>query len=154
MRPCYQLGSVGFSYGQTPGMSGQFGPPHAGVDIDTNQPSVPEAVSVALTELAGEVKEELLALVTGVDRADGTECDRTVWGEGHDATWTAPRHGHGSGSATLGGRRVPVVRPRMRASNGSRELPVPAYEMFSQTEALAWSADVRTAGVAFPDQRR
>jgi len=31
MRPCYQLGSVGFSYGQTPGMSGQFGPAHAGV---------------------------------------------------------------------------------------------------------------------------
>ena len=34
-------------------------------DIDTNQPTVPEAVSVALTELAGEVQEGLLALAVG-----------------------------------------------------------------------------------------
>jgi putative transposase len=46
----------------------------------------------------------------------------------HDATRTATRHGHGAGSVTLGGRRVPVVRPRMRASDGSGELSVSAYE--------------------------
>ena len=37
---------------------------------------------------------------------------------------------------TLGGRRVPVERPRMRAVDGSGELPVPAYELFSSTEVL------------------
>ena len=37
---------------------------------------------------------------------------------------------------TLGGRRVPVQRPRMRAADGSGELPVPAYELFSSTEIL------------------
>ena len=46
------------------------------------------------------------------------------------------RHGHGAGSVTLGGRRVPVTRPRMRAADGSGELPVPSYELFSATEVL------------------
>jgi putative transposase len=111
-------------------------------DIDTNQPTVPEAVSVALTELAGEVQEGLLALAVGTGLQVLTalmEQDVTaqcgVKGR-HDPTRTATRHGHGAGSVTLGGRRVAVVRPRMRASDGSGELPVPAYELFSQTEVL------------------
>src|SRR5689334_14566472 len=54
----------------------------------------------------------------------------------HDATRTATRHGHGAGSVALGGRRVPVERPRMRALDGSGELPVAAYELFSNTEVL------------------
>ena len=49
---------------------------------------------------------------------------------------TATRHGHGAGSVSLGGRRVPVQRPRMRAVDGSGELPVAAYELFSGTEVL------------------
>jgi len=36
----------------------------------------------------------------------------------------------------LGGHRVPVVRPRVRAADGSGELPVPAYNLFSGTELL------------------
>jgi transposase-like protein len=46
------------------------------------------------------------------------------------------RHGHEHGSVTLGGRRVPVQRPRVRAADGSGELPVAAYELFSGTELL------------------
>jgi transposase-like protein len=111
-------------------------------DIDTNQATVPEAVSVALTELAGEVQEGLLALAVGTGLPVLTalmEADVTArCGEKgrHDATRTATGHGHGAGSVTLGGRRIPVVRPRMRASDGSGELPVAAYELFSQTEVL------------------
>ncbi len=37
---------------------------------------------------------------------------------------------------TLGGRRVPVERPRVRAADGSGELSVPAYELFNGTEVL------------------
>jgi hypothetical protein len=37
---------------------------------------------------------------------------------------------------TLGGRRVSVRRPRVRATDGSGEVPVPAYELFSSTELL------------------
>src|SRR5690242_19306650 len=54
----------------------------------------------------------------------------------HDAERSATRHGHGPGSVTLGGRRVAVTRPRMRAVDGSGELPVPGYELFSGTEVL------------------
>jgi transposase-like protein len=54
----------------------------------------------------------------------------------HDATRTVVRHGTESGSVTLGGRRVPVARPRMRAVDGSGEVPVPSYELFSRTEVL------------------
>jgi putative transposase len=46
------------------------------------------------------------------------------------------RHGHGAGSVTLGGRRIPVERPRMRAVEGTGELPVPACEVSSDTEIL------------------
>ena len=37
---------------------------------------------------------------------------------------------------SLGGRRVAVQRPRMRASDGSGELAVATYDLVSQTELL------------------
>src|SRR4051812_7401534 len=54
----------------------------------------------------------------------------------HDPERTAARHGTGPGSVTLGGRRVPVTRPRIRATDGTGELPVSTYELFSGTEVL------------------
>jgi hypothetical protein len=110
--------------------------------IDTNQPVVPETVSVALTELAGELREGLLALAVGTGLQVMTammEADvaAACGPKGrHDLARTATRHGHGAGSVSLGGRRVPVSRPRMRALDGSGELAVPAYELFSDTEIL------------------
>jgi putative transposase len=110
--------------------------------IDTSQPAVPEVVSVVLAELAGEVQEGLLALAVGTGlqvMAAMMEADVTaacgIKGR-HYPTRMATRHGHGAGSVSLGGRRVPVARPRMRAVDGSGELPVPSYELFSQTEVL------------------
>jgi putative transposase len=104
--------------------------------------AVPETVSVAMAELAGAVKEGLLALAVGV----GLQVMAAVMEEDvvavagprgrHDRDRTAVRHGSEAGSVTLGGRRVPVRRPRVRASNGSGELPVGAYELFSSTELL------------------
>jgi putative transposase len=110
--------------------------------IDTNQPAMPEMVSVALAELAGEVREGLLALAVGAGlqvMVAMMEADVTaVCGPKgrHDPARTASRHGHGAGSVTLGGRRVPMARPRMRAVDGCGELPVPTYELFNQTEVL------------------
>jgi putative transposase len=46
------------------------------------------------------------------------------------------RHGRERGSVTLGGRRVPVSRPRVRAVDGSGELAIASYELFSSTEIL------------------
>jgi transposase-like protein len=111
-------------------------------EIQTSAPAVPETVSVALAELAGQMREGLLALAVGaglqVMAAIMEEEVTAVCGpKGHqDPERTATRHGHGPGSVTLGGRRVPVVRPRMRAVDGSGELPVPAYELFSGTEVM------------------
>ena len=43
--------------------------------------------------------------------------------------------GVSAGRSPLGGRRVGVDRPRMRASDGG-EVPVAAYELFSRSEIL------------------
>ena len=37
---------------------------------------------------------------------------------------------------TLGGRRVPVRRPRVRSADGTAEVAVPAYDLFASTELL------------------
>jgi putative transposase len=111
-------------------------------EIDTSQLAVPEQVSVALGELAGELREGLLALAVGTGlqvMAALMEADITaVCGPKgrHDPDRAAVRHGHGAGSVSLGGRRVPVERPRMRAADGSGELAVASYELFSDTEIL------------------
>src|SRR3954453_2083400 len=68
-------------------------------------------------------------------------------------TRSGPRSVTGSerGSVTLGGRRVPVSRPRVRAADGSGELPVPAYELFSGTEILgAMAMERMLAGLSTP----
>jgi putative transposase len=60
----------------------------------------------------------------------------------HDPGRAAVRHGTERGSVTLGGRRVPVERPRMRTVDVSGELPVPLYELFTGTEVLGRMAMV------------
>ena len=54
----------------------------------------------------------------------------------HDQARTAVRHGRERGSVTLGGRRVAVTRPRVRAADGCGELSVPSYELFTSPEIL------------------
>ena len=99
-------------------------------------------VQVALDEIAASAREGLLAVAVGAGlqvMAALMEDDVTaVCGPKgrHDPDRTAVRHGHESGSVALGGRRVPISRPRMRAADGSGELPVPAYEEFTGTEVM------------------
>ena len=58
----------------------------------------------------------------------------------HDPDRTANRHGTESGTVTLGGRRVPVRRPRVRtvASDGQpeREVALEAYQTLASTDLL------------------
>src|SRR4051794_31268070 len=124
-------------------------------EIDTSQPAVPATVSVALGELAGEMREGLLALAVGTGLqvlAALMEADVTAacGPKGrHDPERTATRHGHGAGSVSLGGRRIPVARPRMRATDGSGEVAAAAYELFSDTEVLGRMAlDRMLAGLS------
>ncbi len=104
--------------------------------------AVPEPVSVVMAEIAGNMQEGLLALAVGAGlqvMSALMEADVTALAGlrgRHDPDRTAVRHGTGPGSVSLGGRRVGVQRPRVRAVDGSGELPVPAYELFSSTELL------------------
>src|SRR3954470_4564511 len=110
--------------------------------VDANALAVPEQVSVAMAGIGAEMREGLLALAVGAGlqvMQQLMEADvAAVCGPRgkHDPDRAATRHGGGQGSGTLGGRRVPVSRPRVRAADGSGEVPVPAYEVFSSTELL------------------
>ncbi len=104
--------------------------------------TVPEQVNVVMAEVAADMREGLLALAVGAGLQVMNalmEADVTALAgpKGkHNPDRVAVRHGTDRGSVTLGGRRVPVERPRVRAADGSGELPVPAYELFNGTEVL------------------
>lgn len=104
--------------------------------------ALPEHVTVALAELAGAAREGLLALACGVGlevmgQIMAEDVDRLAGPKGiHNPQRTAVRHGTEAGSVVLGGRKTPVRRPRVRAADGTGELAVPAYELFSGTDAL------------------
>jgi putative transposase len=112
------------------------------VDASTGASAFPERVSVAMAEIAENMGEGLLALAVGAGlqvMAALMEADVTALAgpKGrHDEARTAVRHGRERGSVTLGGRRVPVTRPRVRANDGAGELPIASYELFSSTEIL------------------
>jgi transposase-like protein len=104
--------------------------------------AIPERVSVVMAEIAENMQEGLLALAVGAGlqvMQALMEADVTALAgpKGkHDQARTAVRHGRERGSVSLGGRRVPISRPRVRAADGAGELPVPSYELFSSTEVL------------------
>ncbi|MGH3096714.1 MAG: IS256 family transposase, partial [Streptosporangiales bacterium] len=114
-----------------------------------NDLAVPEQVAVAVQEVTADVREGLLAMAVGTGlqvMAAMMEADvtSTCGPRGkHDPGRGAVRHGSEKGSVTLGGRRVPVDRPRIRATDGSGEVAVPTYEAFSGTEVLGRMATER-----------
>ncbi|MEO6375605.1 MAG: IS256 family transposase [Acidimicrobiales bacterium] len=59
----------------------------------------------------------------------------------HDNSRVAYRHGSEAGKVTLGGRRIPVRRPRVRAvgdeHGGERELHLESYDTFASVDLLA-----------------
>jgi transposase-like protein len=108
--------------------------------------AVPDTIAVAMSHLADELREGLLALAvgTGLQVMDAIleESVTALCGPRgrHDPERTAVRHGHEDGSVALGGRKVPVRRPRVRSADGSGEVAIPAYEHFSSTEVLGQMA--------------
>jgi putative transposase len=56
----------------------------------------------------------------------------------HDPDRVATRHGSDDGTVTLGGRRLPVRRPRVRSvGDDGRELALESYQTFAATDLLA-----------------
>ncbi len=104
--------------------------------------ATPDRMTIAMTELAGAAEEGLLALAVGV----GMQVLHTIMDDDvtavcgpkgrHDADRKGVRHGTEAGSVSLGGRRVPVRRPRVRTADGATEVPIASYEVFSSTEVL------------------
>jgi transposase-like protein len=120
--------------------------------IETSALAVPETVSVAMSEVAEDMREGLLALAVGVGmQVMQTMMDAEVSAAcgprgRHDGERTAVRHGRERGSVTLGGRRVPVTRPRVRAADGSGEVGLSSYGLFTGTEILGKMALERMLG--------
>lgn len=113
---------------------------------------MPDVVSLAMADIADAAREGLLALAVsaGLQVMDALMAESVTALAGpkgrHDPNRAAVRHGDDDGSVVLGGRRVPVRRPRVRSADGERELAVPAYEVFSSTDLLERMAMERMLG--------
>jgi len=109
---------------------------------------------LALAELEGAIREGLMAFSCAaglVVIAEMMEEERTriVGPKGrHDPVRTAQRNGRAAGSVVLGGRRVPISRPRAVAVDGG-ELALDSYQVFCSADLLTQVALERMlAGVA------
>jgi len=115
---------------------------------------LPAEIQEVLGELVGAAREGLLALSVGVGlrvvhELMEAEVDEVVGPKGKwNPERAASRHGHQDGSMTLGGRRVPVSRPRVRSTDG-REAPITTYEYFADRDPLQRAVmDRMLAGVS------
>ena len=110
---------------------------------DAVEEPLPPRVQEALGELVGAAKEGLLALSVGVglgvlSELMEEEVDDVVGPKGkHDDARDAVRHGREDGEVTLGGRRVPVKRPRVRSADGEAEVPLATYQHFADRDPLS-----------------
>ena len=87
-----------------------------------------EGLLAASVAVGLEVMDELMAAeVTGLAGPRGK----------HQEARTANRHGTEGGRVTLGGRRLPIRRPRVRTADGSAEVPLASYDAFRSSDLLA-----------------
>ncbi len=115
---------------------------------------LPAEATVALEDLAGAIKDGFmafccsagLAVVSEIMAAEMTE---KAGPKGrHDRERTATRNGSAPGSVVLGGRTVPVSRPRATLSEGG-EMHLDSYAAFNDRDLLSQLAVERMlAGVA------
>jgi transposase-like protein len=110
----------------------------AGLGVD----DLPAEVRLALSDIAGAAREGLLAMSVAAGLAVmqamfQAEITAACGPKGqHDPDRAAVRHGAGRGSVVLGGRRVPVTRPRARTLDGV-EVPLPVYRLFAAEDQLS-----------------
>src|SRR6266498_2262449 len=103
---------------------------------------LPAEVRLALTEIAGAARDGLLAMSVAAGMAVmqamlEAEVSAACGPKGqHDPERVAVRHGSGVGSVVLGGRRVPVTRPRARTVDG-HEVPLSAYRLLAGEDQLS-----------------
>ena len=108
-------------------------------DQDARELALPPSVQATLGELVNAARDGLLALSVGVGLGVLAEMmDDEVVGPKHAKIpeRTAVRHGHQPGEVTLGGRRVAVERPRVRAADDSGEVPLATYAHFADRDPM------------------
>jgi putative transposase len=103
---------------------------------------LPAEVQLALGDIAVVAREGLLAMSVAAGMAVmqsifDAELVAACGPKGrHDVDRAASRHGREKGSVVLGGRRVPVTRPRARTVDG-HEVPLTAYHLFASEDQLS-----------------
>jgi putative transposase len=119
--------------------------------VNLADPSLPERlagkVNVQLEAFAARMRQGLLAasVTIGLDvmgeLIDAEVTDIAGSKGRHDPNRAAYRHGSEAGKVTLGGRRIPVRRPRVRTvadTDGvEREVHLESYDTFASVDLLA-----------------
>ena len=96
--------------------------------LETFQATVRQGLLAASVQIGLGVMQELMA----------AEVDQIVGPKGrHQPSRTASRHGGEAGSVPVGGRRIPVRRPRVRAVDGSGEIGLETWDCFQQVDLLS-----------------
>jgi putative transposase len=115
---------------------------------------LPAEATVALQDLAGAIKDGLMAFCCSaglavVSQIMEEELTDKVGPKGrHDPERTATRNGAAPGSVVLGGRTLPVRRPRATKAGGG-EVHLDSYDAFNDRDLLSQLAVERMlAGVA------
>jgi putative transposase len=102
---------------------------------------LPAEFQLALVDIAAAAREGLLAMSVAAGMAVmQTMFDAEIAAacgpkSRHDPDRAATRHGVGKGSVVLGGRRVPVTRPRARTID-RHEVPLLSYRLFASEDQL------------------
>jgi putative transposase len=124
--------------------------PNVGL-VDLADPSLSERlagmVSDQLEVFASQMRQGLLAASVAIGlgvmgELIDTEVTEVAGPKGkHDANRGATRHGSEDGKVTLGGRRIPVRRPRVRsvadADGVEHEVHLESYDTFASVDLLA-----------------
>lgn len=117
--------------------------------------NLPVEATVALDDIAGAIREGLLALscAAGLVVIDQIMAEEMILKAGpkgrHDPHRIATRNGTAPGSVVLGARTVPVRRPRAVATDGTGEVSLDSYALLSSRDLLTQlTVERMLAGVA------
>jgi len=111
-------------------------------DTEAALAAMPTELAVTLVDIAAACREGLMAVAVeaGLATAMAIMADEAA---GLCGVWNArdPQRSHVRGGTTetsvvMGGQRLPIRRPRVRAADGSGEVPLASFGVFSQGDLL------------------
>src|ERR1700739_1922832 len=121
-------------------------------------PDLPEEIVLAMTDIADAAREGLMAMSVAAGMAvmaamfEAELTDIAGHKGTHNPGRAAVRRGTERGSVPLGGRRVPVQRPRARTVDG-REVVLASYAHFAADDLLTQGVMEGVGGGVAPRRR-